>query len=80
MRSDQIVQAFSHTGFENLQGWRLHSLSGQSVPVLDCPHLLMVNSKKAKKTFRRKGYAHHHFVGGNLMCPLANVHKPSFYN
>lgn len=49
MRSDQAVEAFIYMGFENLQGWRLHSLSRQSIPVLDCPHLLMVNNKQAKK-------------------------------
>lgn len=49
MRSDQIVQAFSHIDFENLLGWRSHSLSGQSVPVLDCPCHLTVSSKQAKR-------------------------------
>lgn len=78
MRSDQSVQAFIHMGFENLQGWRLYSLSRQSVPVLDCPRLLMATSKQAKKELEGMDNARHHFVGDNLMCPLANVHKPSF--
>lgn len=38
MRSNQSALGFSHLGLENLQGWRSHSISGQPVPMLDCPH------------------------------------------
>lgn len=37
MRSDQVSQAFIQSGLENIQGWKVHSLPGQPVP-LDCPH------------------------------------------
>ena len=78
VRSDQNVQTFIYKGFEDLQGCRLHSLSRRSVPMLHCPHLLMVNNKQAKKIVRRNGYAHRHFVGDNLVCPLADIHKVLF--
>lgn len=38
MRSDQVTWGFIQLGLEILQGWRLHDLSGQPVPVLACPH------------------------------------------
>jgi len=38
----------------------------------------MVNNKQAKKIVRRNGYAHRHFVGDNLVCPLADIHKVLF--
>lgn len=34
MRPDHLAQGFVQTGLENLQGWRLHNLSRQSVPPL----------------------------------------------
>ena len=33
----QVAQDYVQSGFEYLQGWRLHSLSGQPVPVFDHP-------------------------------------------
>lgn len=48
MRSDQVVQVFIHTGFET--PLRLHNFTGLSVPVLDCPHFLKVNTKQPKQT------------------------------
>jgi len=33
VRSDQGAQCFARLGLENLQGWRLHSLAGQPVPL-----------------------------------------------
>lgn len=37
-RSEQVVQAHVQAAFEDLQGGRLHSLSGQLVPALYHPH------------------------------------------
>lgn len=39
MRSDQVAQGFFWLNLENLQGWRQHSLFGESVPILDCLHV-----------------------------------------
>lgn len=36
LNSAQIAQGFTQLDLRNLQGWRLHSLSGQPVPLLDC--------------------------------------------
>lgn len=36
MRSDQVTQGLIQSGIEILQGWRLHSLSEEPVPVMDC--------------------------------------------
>jgi len=33
-----VAQDNVHMAFEYLQGWRLHSVPGQPVPVLGCPH------------------------------------------
>lgn len=33
-----LSEGFVQSGLENLQGWRLHHLFKQSVPMLDCPH------------------------------------------
>jgi len=35
---EPFAQDYVQSAFELLQGWRLHSLSGQLVPVLDHPH------------------------------------------
>jgi len=35
MGSDQVAQGFDQLGVGNLQGWRLHSLCEQCVPLLD---------------------------------------------
>lgn len=37
MRSDQVAQGIIPLDLENLPGWRLHSLSGQPVPMPDHP-------------------------------------------
>lgn len=36
--SDQSAQGVSQLGLENIQGWRCHGLSGQTVSVLNYPH------------------------------------------
>ena len=38
MRSDQAAQGFVQLGLENLQGGRLHNLSGQPTLLSDCSH------------------------------------------
>lgn len=38
IRPNQVAQGFILSGLENLQGWRLHNFSGQTAPLLDCPH------------------------------------------
>lgn len=38
VRSDQVAQDFIQLGLENLQGRRLDSLSGQPIPLFECPH------------------------------------------
>lgn len=35
---EQVAQHYVQLGFEYLQGWSLHSLSGHLVPVSDHPH------------------------------------------
>ena len=34
----QVAQDHVQSGFEYLQGWRLHNLSGQPIPVSGHPH------------------------------------------
>ena len=38
MGSNQAAQGFIQLGLENLQGGRLHNLSGQPAPLSNCPH------------------------------------------
>lgn len=38
IRSNQVAQGFIPSDLENLQGWRLYNFSGQTAPLLDCPH------------------------------------------
>lgn len=38
MRSAQVAQGVVELGLEALQDWRLHNLSGESLPMLDCPN------------------------------------------
>lgn len=37
-QQEQVVPGCVLLVFEYLQGWRLHILAGQPVPVFDCPH------------------------------------------
>lgn len=38
MTSNHVAEGFIQSGLEKLQRWRLRTLSGQAVLVLDCPH------------------------------------------
>lgn len=38
LRSDQADKGLIQSGFESPQRWRLHHLSGQPVPLLECQH------------------------------------------
>lgn len=41
VKSDEVVQGFTHSGLENTelsQKWRLSNFSGPTVVLLDCPH------------------------------------------
>lgn len=47
MRSDQVALSFIKSGLENIQGWKLHNLYGQTVPLLGCPHGRLLGSSEA---------------------------------
>lgn len=38
MRTGEVTVGFIKLDLENLQVWKLHSLSGQPASLLDCPH------------------------------------------
>lgn len=38
LESDQLTHSFIQLSLENLQGWRLHILSKQTIPLPDCSH------------------------------------------
>lgn len=35
---DEVTQGLVQSGFENVQGWRFHHISGQPCPMYDHPH------------------------------------------
>lgn len=38
LSSNEVAQGFIQLGLENCQGWSLHSLSVEPVPLPACPH------------------------------------------